>query len=356
MPPGTASRNPPRTGLMGPRVNVMDRPTTQQGMGGIRFKPAGLSLLLQPMADDLATELRELQGQLGDYNTLVDKLNTDTDLEEVEKEYQNLKAKNATTSSNLDAMFLQRQQREASIQELERQIQDEKKQAEQLILQLDAARQEQFHGLKKENEDHLRQIDLKTKELEAIQAQYTALQDKVSRDPQKQKAMALYQRLTAVKEKRAELELALQKAELESGPQERARLLEQVKNDNLETSGMERRIADMEGEIKNLREQLAAIGGEMDAAQADKQAKFDELVKKDEEMQQFLDAFEGKKLELSNASLQAEGEITEALQRIQTLSRKDLDNMPSKQDFVELNTDLKVKQTDLKNSDSTTEA
>ncbi len=69
-----------------------------------------MAVALKGRADDLASELREWQGQLGDYNTLVDKLNTDTDLEQVEKEFQELKTLNANTTSNLDAIFLSRQQ------------------------------------------------------------------------------------------------------------------------------------------------------------------------------------------------------------------------------------------------------
>jgi intraflagellar transport protein 74 len=58
----------------------------------------------------LAAELRDLQGQLGDYNTVVDKLNTDTDLEEFDKQFNQVKGKNAKTSRNLDEMFTKRKE------------------------------------------------------------------------------------------------------------------------------------------------------------------------------------------------------------------------------------------------------
>ena len=61
-------------------------------------------------ADGLAEELKELQGELGDYNTLVDKVNTSNDLEEVEKQLLQLKSKNQRESHILDDIFIQRQQ------------------------------------------------------------------------------------------------------------------------------------------------------------------------------------------------------------------------------------------------------
>ncbi|RKO88950.1 hypothetical protein BDK51DRAFT_27644 [Blyttiomyces helicus] len=61
-------------------------------------------------ADGLVAELRDLQGQLGDLNMLVDKLHTDTDLEDIERMHQHLKAKNIRETLVLDEVFLERQQ------------------------------------------------------------------------------------------------------------------------------------------------------------------------------------------------------------------------------------------------------
>ena len=60
--------------------------------------------------DQSANELRELQGQLGDLNTLVDKLNVDTDLEDIERLYNQIKIKNQRENNILNDVFTQRQQ------------------------------------------------------------------------------------------------------------------------------------------------------------------------------------------------------------------------------------------------------
>lgn len=81
----------------------------------------------------MAQELKELQGQLGDYNTLVDKINTNTDLEEVERQMQQLKAKNQRESHMLDDVFIQRQQKEANLKDVEKLIQAEQQKVEAQI-------------------------------------------------------------------------------------------------------------------------------------------------------------------------------------------------------------------------------
>ena len=37
-------------------------------------------------AEILATEIKELQGEMADYNTLMDKLNTDTEIEDIRQD------------------------------------------------------------------------------------------------------------------------------------------------------------------------------------------------------------------------------------------------------------------------------
>ena len=61
-------------------------------------------------ADGLAEELRDLQGQLADLNTLIDRQAAGADLTQVEKEKGALKERNARESRVLDDLFAERQQ------------------------------------------------------------------------------------------------------------------------------------------------------------------------------------------------------------------------------------------------------
>jgi intraflagellar transport protein 74 len=66
--------------------------------------------------------LLEFQGQLADYNLVVDKINTDTERDEVDAECRELKERNDQAMTQLEELFSQRQQIEAQIGQLEKEI------------------------------------------------------------------------------------------------------------------------------------------------------------------------------------------------------------------------------------------
>jgi intraflagellar transport protein 74 len=59
---------------------------------------------------------------LADYNLVVDKINTDTEKDEVDAECRELKEKNDQEMTQLEQLFSQRQQRETHIGQLEKEI------------------------------------------------------------------------------------------------------------------------------------------------------------------------------------------------------------------------------------------
>ena len=60
-------------------------------------------------ADLLSEDLRELQGHLGDLNTLVDKLNSDADLDDIDRMLLQIRQKTKVETKNLDEEFFLRQ-------------------------------------------------------------------------------------------------------------------------------------------------------------------------------------------------------------------------------------------------------
>jgi intraflagellar transport protein 74 len=87
------------------------------------------------------------------------------------------------------------------------------------------------------------------------------MRNEVIGDSLKEKAILIYERLNESKIKFNDLESQVQGISNETAPQEKARLLEQVKQDNLETSGMERKITELNDEMKNINETLSQIQG-----------------------------------------------------------------------------------------------
>lgn len=128
--------------------------------------------------------------------------------------------------------------------------------AERLILQLDQEKQEDYKNMKVENENYLAQIQKKQQQYELLNKKYKAIEAEIKHDGQKTKALDILSKLFEAKEKEHELESSLKSSEDESGSQEKTRLLKQVKEDNLETSAMERKVLELEQEIERLKQQI----------------------------------------------------------------------------------------------------
>ena len=67
---------------------------------------------------ETAAELTNLQSQLADYNLLVDKLNTDTEVILVQQEAQEMAAQNESESREVEALFAEKQNCKSSTYEV----------------------------------------------------------------------------------------------------------------------------------------------------------------------------------------------------------------------------------------------
>ena len=66
--------------------------------------------------------MTELQSQLADYNLLVDKMNTDTEVILVQQEAQEMASQNEADSREVDGLFAEKQARQDQIQRLEQEV------------------------------------------------------------------------------------------------------------------------------------------------------------------------------------------------------------------------------------------
>ncbi|KAJ3132641.1 Intraflagellar transport protein 74 [Physocladia obscura] len=312
-------------------------------------------------SDTLANELRELQGQLGDLNTLIDKLHTDSDLSDIEKHCAQLKSKNQRESQTLDEIFMQRQhksrdvRKDLLIREVEKSIEEERQKSESQINELEPERRAIYIESKNHNSHYIEEIHRRQIELDDLIAKESILKQEIRHDTVKQRALVYHEKLMGLRNKRKEMEEMLNALDREAGPMEKNRLLEQVKSDNQETSAMERKITELDEQAHKFNEALSQIEMDTDVNQGDKSGKYEELVKKDREMTAFLDTFDDKKNEAIKKNETIERDIVSLLHRIKTLAKNDGSKLPSQQDHQELQSDLKFKEKEMKNSESTME-
>lgn len=284
MPPTTArpgSRGGPlgTGGVLSSQIKVADRPVTQQGLSGMKTGMKGpqrqildksyyLGLLrskiseltteinklqkeiemynqensvylsYEKRAETLAVEIKDFQGQLADYNMLVDKLNTNTEMEEVMSDYNMLKAQNDRETQSMDVIFTERQAKEKQIRSVEEEVEQEKQAADGIIKNMSPEKQVKYIEMKTTNEKLLQELDTLQQQLDSLNMKKESLETEIAHSQVKQEAVLLYEKLYELESHRDQM-IAEDKS-MGSPMEERERLLKQVKEDNQEIASMER--------------------------------------------------------------------------------------------------------------------
>ncbi|CAL1539936.1 unnamed protein product [Lymnaea stagnalis] len=406
--PGTATRlttamNPPtaRPGSRGgqvvggialnAQVTVVDRPTTQQGLGGMKTAARGgrqvqdktyyLGLVrskinelhaentkmnkeidnasdenssflsYEKRAETLASEIRDLQGELGDYNTLVDKLTTDEDIQDVEFDCDNLKAENDKNAKRMEDGFEVKKQREDQIQMLETELDQEKRMADNLVNDMEANDRQRYMQLKHLNEHLLKQLENGQQELDMLNSKMENLQEELSLSQIKQEAVRLYDQIHELEVKRDAL---IEEAKTRGSPaEEREKLLKQVKEDNQEIASMERQTREIQEKIDQMQEDIQQLDQDIEENQGERNQKYKELKKREESMDEFLNTFEGNKSdEIRKISQMEQGIVTLLENMSRNMGR--FTHLPTPKELMSMKADLQFKEDERQKSERTT--
>uniref|UniRef100_A0A8C0H9X6 Intraflagellar transport 74 n=1 Tax=Chelonoidis abingdonii TaxID=106734 RepID=A0A8C0H9X6_CHEAB len=380
MPPGT-SRPGTRGGLLGTgvvlssQIKVADRPVTQQGLSGMKTGVKGpqrqimdksyyLGLLrskiseltteinklqkeiemynqensvylsYEKRAETLAGEIKEFQGQLADYNMLVDKLNTNTDMEEVMSDYNMLKTQNDREAQSIDIIFTERQAKEKLIQAVEEDIEREKQVADDIIKNMSQENQAKYMEMKATNEKLLQELDAQQQELDGLNIKEDTLGAEIAHSQVKQEAVLLYEKLHGLEEHRDQM-IAEDKS-MGSPQEERERLLKQ-----LQILSFIIRLTEIKEKINHFNDAVRRLDMDLEEHQGEKNLKYKELKKREESMDNFLEVFEEMKTQELERKAQIEANIVALLEH----SSRNVNRM--KQISSVTNQELKIMQEDL---------
>ncbi|XP_069994854.1 intraflagellar transport protein 74 homolog isoform X2 [Penaeus vannamei] len=369
-------------------INVVDRPITQQGLSGMKTSSRGpqrqvqdksyfmgqlrtkitdlgteithLSTEIDKMKQEqstfltydkrvkeMAQELTELQGTLGDYNLLVDLLNTDTEQIEIDEEIKVLRETNKEEADKLDSLFSHKQDLESMMRQLEVDIEEERHMGESLLEAMQPNLRQKYFELRQTNTTLLQQLDQMQLELDSLDNRKAGLEDELALSKVKQEAVGLYEKLQDLEEKKAEIINENQKRG--TPKEERERLLLQVKEDNAEIATMERQIGEVQDQMRRVQEELQQLDQDLEENQSERSQKYRELRKREETMEQFLATFDKNK--------------QDEIQRLETLEKSNVaileklsrnlahfNHLPSTRDFDIMQTDLAFKEGELEKS------
>ncbi|XP_065069175.1 intraflagellar transport protein 74 homolog [Rhopilema esculentum] len=380
-------------GALSSMVQVADRPVTRQGLAGIKTQSQGpqrqvqdksywLGLLrakindlnsevnklskditnfnqenasyltYEKRAENLATEIKELQGQLTDYNTLVDKLNTSSSFDDLKEDYELLKLQNEKETKAIDDLFSQRQSKEQNVKSLEVEIDQQRRMTESMVADMHPKLREKYAQLKKINLSLQGDLESKQQLLDSLNDKTERLEDEVAQSPIKQEAVTLYEKAAELEEKKASLLEEMERNKKSSPAEERERLLKQVKEDNQEVARIENRISEIKEKIDNVQEEIRNLDMDLEEHQGERTAKYKELKKREETMQEFLDTFEENKSGELGQCKQIQSNIVTLLERV-SRALVQTKHMPNFEDFRQMKDDLNFKETEMIKSSET---
>ncbi|KAM7075913.1 intraflagellar transport protein 74 homolog isoform 1-T3 [Ciconia maguari] len=385
MPPSTSrpsSRGGSSTtgGVLSSQIKVADRPVTQQGLSGMKTAMKGpqrqimdktyyLGLLrsktneltteinklqeevemykqeksvylsYEKRAEALAGEIKEFQGQLADYNMVVDILNTNTDTADVIRDFNMLKVQNDRDAQSVDKIFTERQATEKLIQGVEEDIEREKVVADDIIKDMSQENQAKYMEMKAANEKLSQELVVQQQELDALNLKEEALRAEIAHSQVKQEAVQLYEKLHELEERRDQM--IAEDKNMESPQEERERLLKQVKDDSQEIASMERQLTEVKEKTNHFKKVIQRLDMDLENHQGEENWKYKELKKREESMDNFLETFE----EAKNQELERKAQIEANIVALLEHSSRNVNHM--KQISSVTNQELKIMQEDL---------
>jgi len=173
--------------------------------------------------------------------------------------YQSLKAHNQNESTEIDNVFVRRQERDQQTQQVERQLEELQRVAAAKMDSLPPAKREKYGRLLEENRALSEEVRNKQSELERINADIEDAENELRRDPYRDDYARLEKMLLRVEHERDELEEEAKQTSLDPA-EARERLLAKAKQDNARLMQLGQRLQEVQDTVvrkRNVRSSLA---------------------------------------------------------------------------------------------------
>ena len=320
---GTAMRGPVNVSGVGmsTAMNISDRPVTQQGLSGLRTAGQGparqiqdnsyyLQLIRAKCADiqnemgnlrgqidqsqkdnsaygqlerkyeSLTKEMRSLEGNLADYNLMLDRTRVHKEVHDIMGECAQLAQASAAERQRVDDIFNHRQAFEAQAREVEGQLHAHHQQMARRLDAVDPAMRETFMKLQEEQGRLGGEANKKSADLHYFSERLAEMEQVISRDELRSQVFRLREDISILERKHAALSQELDGPQLTVAEQ-REHLLQTVKAHNAEIAESERMLAEMQDAVRRGRSQLSQLKEDMSEANDPKAQKYQELFQKE---------------------------------------------------------------------------
>lgn len=389
--PGTRGGQVPGSSVLQSGIKVADRPMTQQGLGGmktagkrpqrqiqdrtywlgeIRSKISELNselgnitnetqrlqeenntyLMFEKRAEMLNNEITDLQGNLHDYNTIIDRMNMSQELNEVLEDLNGIRSRNDREVESVERLLEQKSQKEKQIEKLETEITKEQNMTENKVQDMNPEMRQQYGMLRKDGVQLAQQLDNLQNELDNLNSKQQQIELNLQTNPVKQEAVQLYEHLAELKQKKEQLEL--EERQRNSPEKEKEELLSKVKIDNQEISTMDRQMNETDAKINKLRDELTELENELEDQQGEQTEKYRNLQKREQTIDEFMESFSNTKAEEIKQNQQMQETIVAILDQISNILSS-TENLPSVKELHSMQDNLQFKEGELHKSEST---
>ncbi|KAJ1374991.1 hypothetical protein KIN20_038212 [Parelaphostrongylus tenuis] len=135
-----------------------------------------------------ATELKELQGKLIDYNILLDRMHMNHEVNELEAEARREKETADEIEVTVQELFNERQAREIEIEEVSMEIDEQKRLNQAILAGMDPSIREHYEDAKEQSEALKAEVEQMEKELNSLNERKDQLEIELGNSPLKKKA------------------------------------------------------------------------------------------------------------------------------------------------------------------------
>jgi len=300
------------------------------------------------------SEVKNLEGQLADFNLAMNRVRHNMPVEELKEMYNRTKEKNDQERRQIDQIFLQAAQVESEARELDKQLAAQYDKAAQRMASLGEAAQEEYNSLKEEDKYILGLTQQKEMEKEALENNIERLVQRMS-EPEFQvhrRGMEL-KKLAAVLEKQhqdliEETNTSLSPAQMQDKLKEKIKRLEDdLKNTEKTTKMTEEIVESLQVVVSNKESELTEARNHKRRAE-----KYEALYTKDEKIQEYNDSFPKYKEEQAQQKAQLQKTIVTLLKHISKGLMAQA-NLPDAENFEKMKSELSFKESRVKHSKST---
>jgi len=311
--------------------------------------------------DELQKEVRGLQGELTDYNMVLDKSSTDADVGKITEDYMRLKRKNESERRRLEAVFTERAELEKRHREVEGQIAQQQASMESKLEGLAPRARDEYHSLMMEIQGMQPEVQSLEAELLALEQKAAAAEAELAHNNIKQRALSLQEQIRQLTERKYELEAEEAKTRL--SPEEQIdQLKSKIKRDNAEVDRLQHQVRGVVQQIKKLEGQVGSVKPVAapkpvtleEPSSADTQQKYEELLAKEQDLNNFLATFESQMAQKKADLGKKQEDVMATLERLsraaQVVANKEL---PDSGKFREMQDELEYKKIQVESAQTT---